>query len=63
MFFIAVLSANINAAVQRIDYEKATYGGAGVGYLWFRIPLQLFFIAWVYAFALWRKKIRPAIGQ
>lgn len=55
VFFVLILPANINAAIKRIDYQKATYEGPGAGYLWFRIPLQLLFIGWVYWFAL-----RPA---
>jgi uncharacterized membrane protein len=52
IFFILVLSANINAAINKVDYEKAIYNGPGIRYLWFRVPLQLFFIAWVTYFAL-----------
>jgi uncharacterized membrane protein len=48
VFFIVLLPANINAAVKHIDYENGTYNGKGKAYLWFRIPLQLFFIIWVY---------------
>ena len=52
LFLILMLPANINAAVQQIDYEKANYQGKGLPYLWFRVPLQLFFIAWIYIFAV-----------
>ena len=38
--------------MKNLDLEKATYTGNGLTYLWFRIPLQLFFIAWVWYFAL-----------
>lgn len=48
IFFILILPANIQAAIQHIDYQTGTYQGNGVMYLWFRVPLQLFFIAWVY---------------
>jgi len=51
-FFIVLLPANINAAIQRVDYQKGTNEGNGPKYLWFRIPLQLFFIAWVWYFGL-----------
>jgi uncharacterized membrane protein len=47
-FFILILPANISAAVRHIDFQKASLNGTGVTYLWFRIPLQLLFIAWVY---------------
>ena len=52
VFFLALLPANINAAMQHIDHEKANAEGKGRSYLWFRIPLQLFFIAWVYLFVI-----------
>jgi len=48
VFFILILPSNIYAAIKHIDYEKATFDGSGVAYLWFRIPLQLLFIVWVY---------------
>ncbi|WP_190277526.1 DoxX family protein [Adhaeribacter rhizoryzae] len=50
LFFLAVLPANIVAALKHVDIPSATYTGPGVNYLWFRIPLQLLFIAWVYYF-------------
>jgi len=52
IFFILMLPANIKAAIKRIDYQKATYNGNGPNYLWFRIPLQIFFIIWVYVSAI-----------
>jgi uncharacterized membrane protein len=52
LFFVIILPANISAALRHIDLEKGTTDGAGPAYLWFRIPLQLFFIAWVYFFAI-----------
>ena len=52
ILLVLMLPANIKAALARIDYEKGTYSGKGPGYLWFRIPLQLFFIAWAYFFCL-----------
>jgi len=56
IFFILILPANISAALRRIDYQKGTPEGPGTSYLWFRIPLQLFFIAWVYFFLIWLNK-------
>jgi len=62
-FLIAVLPANIWAAVLQVDIPNATYNGPGISYLWFRIPLQLFFIAWVYYFGVqspnWSKHYMP----
>ena len=52
VFFIVILPANISAALKHIDYEKGTYEGPGANYLWFRVPLQLFFMAWVYYFVI-----------
>lgn len=48
LFFLLMLPANIYASVKRVNYEKESYEGYGLSYLWFRIPLQLFFIAWAY---------------
>ncbi|MFN3848119.1 MAG: hypothetical protein ACK4NY_01765 [Spirosomataceae bacterium] len=47
-FFILLLPANIYASIKHIDYQKATFDGNGLDYLWFRIPLQFLFIAWTY---------------
>ena len=51
VFFICVLPANIYAAINKVNYQKATYGGPGPTYLWFRVPLQVLFIAWVWYFS------------
>jgi uncharacterized membrane protein len=48
LFFIVLLPANINATLLNIDYQNATYNGAGILYLWFRVPLQVLFILWTY---------------
>lgn len=47
-FFLLLLPANIYAAIKHIDYQKASFDGNGLSYLWFRIPLQILFIAWIY---------------
>ena len=47
-FFVVLLPANVYAAIHHIDYQKATPNGPGPKYLWFRIPLQLLFIVWIY---------------
>ncbi|MFN4365464.1 hypothetical protein [Chryseobacterium hispalense] len=52
IFFILILPSNIYAAINHIDYQKATFNGNGISYLWFRIPLQIFFIVWVYLSAI-----------
>ncbi|KPM48712.1 DoxX family protein [Jiulongibacter sediminis] len=48
VFFILILPANTFAAVHHIDYQNGSDDGPGMAYLWFRVPLQLLFIAWVY---------------
>lgn len=53
IFFILILPANINAAIKHVDFQKANYEGSGINYLWFRIPLQILFIAWTYFFAIY----------
>jgi len=52
LFFLLVLPANINAAQKSVDYQAASFEGRGANYLWLRIPMQLFFIAWVAYFGL-----------
>ena len=50
IFFVLILPANIYAAIKKVNLEKADNTGNGINYLWFRIPEQIFFIAWVYLF-------------
>lgn len=52
VFFVLMLPANIKAASQNINYQTGALDGAGLAYLWFRVPLQLLFIAWVYVSTL-----------
>lgn len=47
-FFICVLPANIYAAINFIDPVTGLADGHGPLYLFFRIPLQLFFVIWIY---------------
>jgi uncharacterized membrane protein len=47
-FFILIFPANIYAAIKHIHYQKGTFDGSGLSYLWFRIPLQVTLIAWTY---------------
>ena len=51
-FFVLLLPANIYAAIKHVDIEKATFNGPGLEYLWFRVPLQILFIAWTYISAI-----------
>ncbi|MEM1259664.1 MAG: hypothetical protein AAGH81_14120 [Bacteroidota bacterium] len=48
IFLLLMLPANIYASVHHINYQKGTFDGNGISYLWFRIPLQLLFIVWTY---------------
>jgi len=57
LFFLCVLPANVYAAINHIDHRDASYSGPGLSYLWFRTPLQLFFIGWVYFSAI--RKVSP----
>jgi uncharacterized membrane protein len=52
IFFLLVVPANINASMKRVHYEKGNYEGPGSRYLWFRVPLQMLFIAWVFFFGV-----------
>jgi uncharacterized membrane protein len=52
VFLILILPANIYAATKQIDYQKGTFDGKGTTYLYFRIPLQILFIVWVYLSAI-----------
>ncbi|SEI95321.1 Uncharacterized membrane protein [Dyadobacter koreensis] len=52
LFFILILPANIKAAIDRLDYQKGTYDGNSTNYLWFRVPMQIFLILWVWYFSV-----------
>lgn len=54
VFFMLLLPANIYASVKHVDYQKASFDGNGLDYLWFRIPLQFLFIVWTYFSAVRR---------
>lgn len=56
-FLVMVLPANIYGALNEVGAGGST---SGPGYLWFRIPLQLFFIGWIWYFAL-RRAPAPAV--
>ena len=61
IFFIAILPANIKAAMENINYQTGELDGNGPDYLWFRIPFQILLIVWVY-FTTIRSKL-PIIGD
>lgn len=51
IFFIAVLPANIIGSIKAVNFGGMEYG---TPYLLFRVPLQIFFIWWVWYFGLRR---------
>ncbi|WP_222983651.1 DoxX family protein [Flagellimonas meishanensis] len=48
IFLLLMLPANIYASIHNVNYQKGTFDGNGLAYLWFRIPLQILFIFWTY---------------
>lgn len=48
LFFVIVFPANVYATIKHVDYQKGTTDGKGLNYLWFRIPLQILFVMWIY---------------
>ncbi|SNR63348.1 DoxX family protein [Hymenobacter mucosus] len=50
VFFLLILPANILAARRNLNYQTGATDGPGPAYLWFRVPLQLFFMAWAWYF-------------
>jgi uncharacterized membrane protein len=56
IFFIAILPANIHAAIHHVNLRTASFDGSGLNYLWFRVPLQILFIGWVYYFGIKKDK-------
>lgn len=52
IFLILILPANVYAAFNKVDHEKGNYSRNDLKYLWFRIPLQIFFIEWVWYFGI-----------
>lgn len=59
VFFILLLPANIYAAIKQVNLATATFDGNGINYLWYRIPLQILFIAWVYLSTIRQSKANP----
>ena len=50
IFFIAILPANVIGSMKRVELGGMQHGP---DYLYFRIPLQLLFIAWTYYFGIY----------
>ena len=49
IFFVAVLPANIIGSIKAVNFGGMEYGA---WYLLFRVPLQIFFIWWVWYFGI-----------
>ncbi len=56
IFLIASLPSNIYAALNNINPLTGENNGPGLSYLWFRIPLQLLFLLWIYYFSIRKHK-------
>lgn len=52
VFFAMILPGNIIAARKHLNYQTGQLDGPGLSYLWFRVPLQLFFMGWTWYFGL-----------
>ena len=39
-------------ALENINYQTGELNGPGLSYLWFRIPMQILFMVWVYFSAI-----------
>ena len=52
VFLVLILPANVISARKHLNYQTGTLDGPGPRYLWFRVPLQAFFIAWTWYFGL-----------
>ena len=54
LFFVVILPANIKGSINQVQLGGMVQGAE---YLYFRIPLQILFIAWVYFFGIRRNTI------
>jgi uncharacterized membrane protein len=50
LYLLAIIPSNIISAIKKVSVERENFTGRGMFYLWLRIPLQVFFMAWVYYF-------------
>ena len=57
IFFILILPANIIGSLKRVELGGMENGPI---YLFFRVPLQMFFIWWTYYFGIYLLKITTA---
>lgn len=59
LLLVALLPANIYAAIERVGMGKHVEGPR---YLWFRVPLQAVFLAWVFYFGVVAQRASGRIG-
>ncbi|WP_209400238.1 hypothetical protein [Pseudozobellia sp. WGM2] len=52
IFLLVIFMANVQASFKYLNYETGNFNGAGPAYLWFRAPVQLLYIVWVYLSAI-----------
>lgn len=52
MYLLIALFTQVNACAKKISIKRGNYTGKGLGYLFYKIPEQIFIIAWVYYFGL-----------
>jgi uncharacterized membrane protein len=48
VYLILAIPTHVYSSIHHINFRTADETGHGMDFLWFRIPLQLFFIGWVY---------------
>ena len=63
IFLTLITPANIYAAVNNINIETGRQDGDGLAYLWYRIPLQILFISWVYFSSIDKNNDNPDIKK
>lgn len=55
IFFVLILPANIAGSLKSVQFAGMEYGPL---YLLIRIPMQIFFIWWVWFFGIWKAEAR-----
>lgn len=55
IFFVLILPANIAGSLKSVQFAGMEYGPL---YLLIRIPMQIFFICWVWFFGIWKAEAR-----
>lgn len=50
LYLLAIIPSNIIGSVKKVSVKRENFTGRGLIYLWIRMPLQVFFMVWVYYF-------------